>query len=44
MAPQQKKTYPSKKRLLWAYDEVHEDICGSKWDKRATFESLVDNL
>ena len=38
---QQKETYPRKKRLLWAYDEIHEDIDGSKWDKRAAIESLV---
>ncbi len=34
MAPQQKETHPRKKRLL-------RDIDGSKWDKRATNESLV---
>ncbi len=41
MAPQQKEPYPRKKRLLWAHDEIHEDIYGSKWDKRAPNESLV---
>ena len=34
MAPQQKETYPRKKRLL-------RDIDGLKWDKQATNESLV---
>ncbi len=45
--PQQKKWYPgypSKERLLWAYDEVYEDIDGSKWDKQAGCESLVWGL
>ncbi len=37
MAPQQKETYPRKKRLL-------RDIGGSKWDKQATNESLVSGI
>ena len=44
MASCQKETYPYwKKKLLWEHDEIHEDIDGSKWDKRAANESLVQS-
>ncbi len=44
MAQLQKKTYPNKKGFCETKTQekdIHEDIDGSKWDKRAANESLV---
>ena len=44
MAQLEKKTYPNRKGFCEAKiqeKDIHEDIDGSKWDKRATNELLV---